>query len=64
MQTGPRSWTTGEIAYAEVSRDEFSVYLQQVDAEDERVQIDLFYKKVFFRGKGPKVVHPILSASK
>jgi formylglycine-generating enzyme required for sulfatase activity len=64
VQAGPKSWTTGEIAYAEVSRDEFSVYLQQVDAEDERAQIDLFYKKVFFRGKGPKVVHPILSASK
>lgn len=64
VQTGPKSWTTGGIAYAEVGRDEFSVYLQQVDAEDERAQIDLFYKKVSFRGKGPKVVHAILSASK
>jgi hypothetical protein len=47
-----------------VSRDEYSVYLHKAETEDARVQIDLFYKKIIFRGQGPKVVFPILSAAK
>ncbi len=62
-QTGPKRWTSAQVAYREVDRDEFSVYLVRAKAEDERVQIDLYTKKVTFRGQGPEVSYPILSAS-
>ena len=34
VQTGPKSWTTGEIAYSEVSRDVFSVFLEPISGMD------------------------------
>jgi len=64
VQTGPKNWMSGKVAYNEVKRNEWNVHLQQVDAIDERVQIDLSEMKIHFRGQGPKEVHPILSASK
>jgi hypothetical protein len=40
------------------------VFLVRADAENALLQIDLYIKKVMFRGQGPKLVYPILSASK
>ena len=63
-QTGPKCWMSGAVTYNEVKRNERNVHLQQVDAIEERVQIDLTEMKIHFRGQGPKEVLPILSASK
>ena len=63
-QTGPKSWTSGEVAYNEVKRNEWNVHLRRAAEVDERVQIDLAEMKIHFRGQGPKEVLPILSASK
>ena len=63
-QTGPKCWMSGEVVYTEVKRNESNVYLKQADPVDVRVQIDLAQMNIHFRGQGPKVVLPILSASK
>jgi serine/threonine protein kinase len=63
-QTGPKRWMSEGVVYTEVKRNEWHVHLKQADPVDVRVQIDLFEKKIHFRGQGPKVVLPILSASK
>jgi formylglycine-generating enzyme required for sulfatase activity len=63
-QIGPKSWKSGDVVYNEVKRNEWNVYLQRAAEVDERVQIDLSQMKIHFRGQGPKVVLPILSASK
>lgn len=63
-QIGPKSWTSGEVIYSEVKRNEWNVYLKRAAAVDERVQIDLSQMKIHFRSQGPKEVLPILSASK
>jgi formylglycine-generating enzyme required for sulfatase activity len=55
---------SGEVVYTEVKRNESNVYLKQADPVDVRVQIDLAQMNIYFRGQGPKVVLPILSASK
>jgi formylglycine-generating enzyme required for sulfatase activity len=62
-QTGPKSWMRGEVVYTEVKRSEWHVHLKQAGPVDMRVQIDLSEMEVRFRGQGPKVVLPILSAS-
>lgn len=64
VQTGPKSWMSGEVVYCEVKRSEWNVHLRRDDAVDGRVQIDLSAMKIHFRGQGPKEVHAILSASK
>ncbi len=64
VQTGPKSWMSGALAYNEVKQNEWNVHLQQADGGDARVQIDLSQMKILFRGQGPKVIYPILSASK
>lgn len=63
-QTGPKSWMSGGVDYTEVKRNEWHVHLKQADPVDVRVQIDLSQMKIHFRGPGPKMVLPILSASK
>lgn len=63
-QTGPKSWTSGEVAYTEVKRNEWNVHLKRAGVVDVRVQIDLSEMKIHFRGEGPKEVLPILIASK
>ena len=63
-QTGPKRWMSEEVVYNEVKRNEWHVHLQRVAEFDERVQIDLSQMKIHIRGQGPKVVLPILSASK
>ena len=63
-QTGPRLWMSGDLVYNEVKRNEWNVHLQRAAEVDERVQIDLSQMKVHFRGRGPKEVLPILSASR
>jgi len=63
-QTGPKSWTRGEVIYTEVKRNEWNVHLKRAAAVDERVQIDLSQMKIHFRRQGPKEVLPILIASK
>ena len=63
-QTGPKRWMSGEVAYTEVKRNEWHVYLQRAAEVDDRVQIDLSQMTIHFRGQRPKEVLPILSASK
>ena len=62
-QTGPRLWTSEELVYNEVKRNEWNVHLQRAAEEDERVQIDLSQLTIHRRGQGPKEVLPILSAT-
>ena len=63
-QTGPKRWTSEDVVYNEVKRNEWNVHLQRADEVDERVQIDLSHMTILFRGQGPKEVLSILSASK
>ena len=66
-QLGPKRWRGAGVAYDEVERDEFSVYLLRVKTDNERVVIDLHTRKVsFFTGSidgNPDASYPLLSAS-
>jgi formylglycine-generating enzyme required for sulfatase activity len=64
VQTGLKTWMSGDVAYDEVKRNEWNVHLKRAAEVDERVQIDLSEMKIHFRGQGPKKVLQILSASK
>lgn len=64
IQTGKREWKVGNRVYAELERDEWSVYLVCAKREaDERVQIDVYTKQVTFSGKSGEKIFPITSAS-
>lgn len=65
-QISPMQWRSANLAYREVERDEFSVYLHRMKT-DERVVIDLHTRKVsFFAGSidgEPLASYALLSAS-
>lgn len=67
VQSGPNLWKNADIAYDEVERDEFSIFLIREKTDTDRVVIDLHGRKVsFFSGpvdEGPDASYPILSAS-
>lgn len=65
-QTGPERWTGGKQTYQEEAdrRDEWSVYLVRgKGAKLERVQIDLYTKKVTFFSREGEEAYRILSSS-
>lgn len=66
-QIGPKRWRGAGVAYDEVERDEFSVYLLRAKTDNQRVVIDLHTRKVsFFTGSidgNPDASYPLLSAS-
>lgn len=63
-QTGPKRWTGSGLNYVEQDRDEWSVYLTPAKrrAGEERIQIDLYTKKVTVSGPDGEESYAIINS--